>query len=166
MAATAGAGLDAPVDLAATPLFGGLLSGVRITGFGVSYASQAFAAGDIVLPSGPDGGAGVRGAAGFGLTVTVNAGGRHRPSPSRRRPGNILMDRPGPPTRASGAADAAAGHRRSTGSTCRSRSGRCSSAGSAVAASGTLGLAIDASLTTDVVDIDLTGFTVAFTPGA
>src|SRR5277367_4233568 len=43
-AAAAGMTLDTPVSLADTPLFGALLSGVRITGFGVSYASQAFAA--------------------------------------------------------------------------------------------------------------------------
>jgi hypothetical protein len=173
-AAAAGITLDAPVDLAATPLFGGLLSGVRITDFSVSYASQAFAAGDITLPSGPGGAAQPYQTAlpsGFGLTVTVTDGGSAQ-----------TFTLP-----ASSSADSSPSASSATSSSLVSLTSAAPSAPSTpsvtwfavqqtlgplfvdqigvTASDGTLGLAIDASLTTDVVDIDLTGFTIEFNPG-
>lgn len=168
VAAAAGVSLDASVDLAATPLFGALLSGVTIGGLGVSYASQEFAAGDIELPSGPDGGiqAYQRVPAGFGLRVTVTAGGSSQAFSLGDGPGTGSGTGPGPSALVSGAADSAAGPavtwfavQKSIGPLSVDRVG-------VVTASGTLGLAIDASVSTDVVDIDLTGFTVSFTPSA
>jgi hypothetical protein len=180
-AAAAGITLDAPVDLAATPLFGGLLSGVQITDFSVSYASQAFAAG-IMLPSGPGGAAQPYQTAlpsGFGLTVTATAGGSAQTftlpsgssdstastSPEAQRvlsaPG---LDR-GPPDRplASQAGGAPPvswfAVQKSLGPLFIDRVG-------VVADSGTLGLGLDASLDTDVLSIQLTGFVITFTPGS
>ena len=177
-AAAAGITLDAPVSLAATPLFGGLLSGVQITGFSVSYASQAFAAGDITLPSGPGGAAQPYQAAlpsGFGLTVTVDAGGSAQtftlpPSSSDGSSPSAPSATSSPLVPAAEAPSAAAPSappapsvtwfavQQALGPLFVDRIG-------VTASDGTLGLAIDASLTTDVVDIDLTGFTIEFSPG-
>src|SRR5215472_1938159 len=134
--AAVGLALDAPVDLAATPLFGALLAGVRITDLGVTYATQGFQEGAIKLPGdAPSPYPEVP--SGFGLTVTVDANGSQQ-----------TFRLPAPDTGASAA------------------SGALARPGAAAAAAGTLGLAIDASLDTDVVSIQLTGFTVAFTPNA
>jgi hypothetical protein len=65
--------LDTTVDLAATPLFGTLLSGVRITDLAVSYASTSFAPADIVLPAGAPTPPSIP--SGLGLSTTVDANG-------------------------------------------------------------------------------------------
>jgi hypothetical protein len=165
----AGVTLDAPVDLAATPLFGILLSGVKITDLGVTYASQAFAQGDIKLPSGAGGATEPYAAvpSGFSLTVTVDAGGSAQQfalpaSGGDGAPGNAQslqpavrpLDAPadGPPVSWFAV-------QKSLGPLFIDRVG-------VTAASGTLGLALDASLATDVVDIELTGFMVTFNPSA
>jgi hypothetical protein len=171
--AAIGIALDTPVDLAATPLFGAVLAGVRITGFGVSYASRAFAAGEIVLPSGP-GGATVPYATvvppGFGLTATVDAGSSAQtftlPAPDSSSPSPSAVSVAGNGgTRAAPADDTDIPQvtwftvQKSLGPLFVDRIG-------VAAGDGTLGLAIDASLTTDVVDVDLTGFTISFSPGS
>ena len=131
--AAVGLTLDLPVDLAATPLFGSLLAGVKITDFEVTYASQAFPAGGMVLPSPPSPQAVPPEAvpSGFGLLVTVNAGGSAQtftlPPPSSDGTASVPQASPAPAcTR-----DRARSHprppaRRSRGSPCRSRSDRCS----------------------------------------
>jgi hypothetical protein len=159
--AAIGLSLDPPVDLAATPLFGPLLSGISITGFSVSYATQDFAAGSITLPAGaPSPFPAV--ASGFGLTFTVTAEGSTQnftlpPASSGSAPS---LARIAP--RAAGADGAPAiewlALQKSLGPLFIDRVGVAASAG-------TLGLALDASLDTDVVSIQLTGFMVAFSPG-
>jgi hypothetical protein len=169
-ATAVGLTLDTPVDLAATPLFGGLLSGVRITDFAVSYASQAFAAGSITLPSGPDGATQQYQAAlpsGFGLTVTVNDGGSAQtftlPASSSDSSSPTSGSLPAVVARTATPADASTPSvtwfpvQQALGPLFVDQIG-------VAAGDGTLGLAIDASLTTDVVDIDLTGFTIDFSP--
>ena len=166
----AGVTLDAPVDLAATPLFGGLLSGVRITDLGVTYASQAFAQGDITLPSGAGGAAEPYAAvpSGFSLTVTVDSGGSAQTFtlPTSSSPDSSSSASSSPQAvvaRAAPAADASTPSvtwfpvQQALGPLFVDQIG-------VAAGNGTLGLAIDASLTTDVVDIDLTGFTIDFNP--
>jgi hypothetical protein len=175
--AAIGLTLDLPVDLAATPLFGMLLAGVKITGFELTYASQDFTAGSIVLPPGAPSPPAVP--ADFGLTVTVDAGGTAQtftlPSASsdgtapaspdaqsvRPAPG---LDR-GPTGRPLAAQTGGAppvswfAVQKSLGPLFIDRVG-------VVAGGGTLGLALDAALDTDVVSIQLTGFVVTFTPGS
>ena len=166
----AGVTLDAPVDLAATPLFGGLLSGVRITDLGVTYASQAFAQGDITLPSGAGGAAEPYAAvpSGFSLTVTVDSGGSAQTFtlPTSSSPDSSSSASVSPRAvvaRAAAPADSSAPSvtwfpvQQSLGPLFVDQIG-------VTASNGTLGLAIDASLTTDVVDIDLTAFTIDFNP--
>ena len=166
--AAVGLALDAPVDLAATPLFGTLLSGVRITDLGVTYATREFPEGAIVLPGGaPSPYPQVP--SGFGLTVTVTANGSQQtfqlPPPDAAAPAASgtadAAARPGAAAAAAAAAPAVTWFdvQKSLGPLSVERVGLA-------AAGGTLGLAIDASLDTDVVSIQLTGFTVAFTPNA
>ena len=166
--AAVGLALDAPVDLAATPLFGTLLSGVRITDLGVTYATREFPEGAIVLPGGaPSPYPQVP--SGFGLTVTVTANGSQQtfqlPPPDAGAPAASgtagAAARPGAAAAAAAAAPAVTWFdvQKSLGPLSVERVGLA-------AAGGTLGLAIDASLDTDVVSIQLTGFTVAFTPNA
>jgi hypothetical protein len=150
--------LDATVDLAATPLFGTLLSGVRITDLAVSYASTSFASADIVLPPGAPPPPPIP--PGLGLTTTVDANGSAQtfelptPSPAASaRPLAVPADAAGTPS------VTWFDVQKSLGPLTVDRVG-------VAAANGTLGLAIDASLDTDVVSIQLTGFTVAFAPGA
>jgi hypothetical protein len=187
-AVAVGLALDAPVDLAATPLFGGLLSGVRITDFSLSYASQQFAAGAILLPSGPDGAAAPNSEqvpAGFGLTVSVTANGSVQQLSYPAAESESESSAPAVSSSSSSSSSASAFASAETGAVARltpaAADGTPSVTWFAVqkslgplfidrigvaAADGTLGLAIDASLTTDVVDIDLTGFTISFTPGS
>ena len=175
--AAIGLTLDLPVDLAATPLFGMLLAGVKITDFEVTYASQDFAAGSIVLPPGAPSPPAVP--ADFGLTVTVDSGGTAQtftlPSASSDGTASASPDAqsgrpaPGPDQGLAGRplVSQAAGAppvswfavQKSLGPLFIDRVG-------VVAGGGTLGLALDAALDTDVVSIQLTGFVVTFTPGS
>jgi hypothetical protein len=175
--AAIGLTLDIPVDLAATPLFGMLLAGVKITGFEVTYASQDFAAGSIVLPPGSPSPPAVP--ADFGLTVTVDAGGTAQtftlpsvssdgtasasPDAQSARPAPGLDQAPLARPLASQAGGAPPvswfAVQKSLGPLFIDRVG-------VVAGGGTLGLALDAALDTDVVSIQLTGFVVTFTPGS
>jgi hypothetical protein len=150
--------LDTTVDLAATPLFGTLLSGVRITDLAVSYASTSFAPADIVLPAGAPTPPSIP--SGLGLSTTVDANGSAQmfelPTPSAAASARPLADR----ADASGTPSVTwFDVQKSLGPLTVDRVG-------VTAAGGTLGLALDASLDTDVVSIQLTGFTVAFAPGA
>jgi hypothetical protein len=175
--AAIGLTLDIPVDLAATPLFGMLLAGVKITGFEVTYASQDFAAGSIVLPPGSPSPPAVP--ADFGLTVTVDAGGTAQtftlpsvssdgtasasPDAQSARPAPGLDQAPlaRPLAAQTGGAPPVSWFavQKSLGPLFIDRIG-------VVAGGGTLGLALDATLDTDVVSIQLTGFVVTFTPGS
>jgi hypothetical protein len=160
--AVIGLTVDDAVSLAGIPLFGALLSGVQFTGLGVSYATQDFPAGEFTLPSGPDG-AGVAHPEvkpGFGLTITVDAGGSAQtftlPAGSDGGSGSAALaarsptaqDSTGPPVTWFTV-------QKSLGPLSVDRVGL-------VAGDGTVGLAIDAALDTDVVNVQLTGFTVDF----
>ena len=172
--AAVGLTLDLPVDLAATPLFGSLLAGVKITDFEVTYASQAFPAGGMVLPSPPSPQAVPPEAvpSGFGLLVTVNAGGSAQtftlPPPSSDGTASVPQASPAPglhqgprplASQAAGPPVSWFAVQKSLGPLFIDRVG-------VVAGSGALGLALDAALDTDVVSIQLTGFIITFTPGS
>ena len=175
--AAIGLTLDIPVDLAGTPLFGMLLAGVKITGFEVTYSSQDFPAGSIVLPP--------------GSPVAPGRAVRFRPDGHRGRrrsgadvyPPFRLVGRhgigfPERPERAAGPAWIggrlpARSHPQAGGAPPVSWFAVQKSLGplfidrvGVVAGGGTLGLALDAALDTDVVSIQLTGFVVTFTPGS
>jgi hypothetical protein len=175
--AAIGLALDIPVDLAATPLFGSLLSGVKVTDLEVTYASQDFTVGSIVLPPGcPPPSRDVP--SGFGLVFTVDAEGSAQsfvlpPATSDNTssipataPRRLLVPGPG-----QGGARPLASQtdsappvswfpvQKSLGPLFIDRVG-------VVADNGTLGLALDAALNTDVVSIQLTGFTVTFAPSS
>jgi hypothetical protein len=185
----AGLAISAGVDLGGTPLFGALLHGVAIRNFGVTYASEDFASGAIVLPPGapapyssvPSGLslAFVVDAGGSAQTFAISTGSSGAGTDSASWTGSgtsaevytwfdrVVEDRVRGDTaaRAVAATTAAAGPQiswipvqKSIGPLTVDRIG-------IVAGTGTLGLALDAELNTDVVNIQLTGFVVAFTPG-
>jgi hypothetical protein len=178
-----GLALELAVDLGGTPLFGSLLSGVRITDFGVTYATQDFASDQIVLP--PDAPSPLPAVpSGLGLGFAVDAGGSvwRFPPPSGspadattiswlpaaarlgRQPGTEGAEAPRELTlyrvAAAGSATAQTSWfpvQKSIGPLTVSRVG-------VVASEGTLGLALDAELTTDIMSIQLIGFSVSFAP--
>jgi hypothetical protein len=181
--AAVGLTLNLPADLSATPLFGPLLSGVKISNLGVSYATAALDADQIILPAGSPPPTDV--AEGLGLTFTVDAGGSAQSfalagssDGSGNGSGNGSQDN---------AASARASQADAAADLPPSEAGSASSGGGppitwfavqkslgpltvdqvgVVASSGTLGLAIDADLNTDVVSIQLTGFVITFEPAS
>ncbi len=160
--AAIGLTLNSPVDLAATPLFGPLLSGVRITDLAVSYASAQFPGNLIDLPAGAPPVTGVP--AGLGLTTTVDGNGSAQTF-SLSSPDASASAAPAARARAAPADTAGTPAitwfdvQKELGPLTVDRVG-------VVAGGGTLGLALDASLDTDVVSIQLTGFAVAFDPAS
>ncbi len=161
--------LDKEIDLGGTPLFGGLLSGVRISDLAASYSVQPVTAGLVPLPDGssappadlPQG---------FGLAFTLIAGGStqrvrlsSQPSNGQDNPpatSHSALNAGGDLVRPAATAESTSAPgiiwfpvQRSFGPLSVDRIG-------VVLGPLTVGLALDAGLTTDVVTIALTGFVV------
>ena len=150
--------LTTPIDLGATPVLGSLLSGITLQDIGISYATQAFKAGQIKLP--PPAPPTPAFAAGINLGLTISAAGSSRTFAFSPNQGNSQ-----PPQFAHLTPVAKLGDDSPTiqwfdvgktlGPLTISRLG-------IVTFDGLMGVGIDASLATSALSVALTGFYVAF----
>jgi hypothetical protein len=150
----AGLRLSSTVDLAGTPLFGSMLSGLAIQDLQVGFASADVKAGQVVLPPPAHKGRSPAYTKGLQLSFTIAAGDateQFRLTPSTfRRPalGAPPADSDAPPVQWFPV-------QKSFGPLTLGRIG-------VLATAERFGLALDASVATKVLSIDLTGFVVSF----
>ena len=164
--AAVGVFLSRSISLGGTPLFGPLLTGVSLSSLGMTYATRPFTVAEIVLPAGAPTLVGDV-PQDFGLDVTLTACGSQvklqLPDSAGSGGGAAAPATTSSAIVASGSDQAPPVHwfpvDQSFGPLTVARIGL-------LADSGTLGLALDASLDLDVVSVSLQGFLVSFDPAA